>query len=92
MIYLDSYKELYTLLNINNFNKIQDAISSIAPSLLEYYLEQLLNNIESNSILNKHNIQDTINLDKYTLYLDYSDNLYIELDIIEDEYSTTSLW
>jgi ferric iron reductase protein FhuF len=64
----------------------------MAPSMIEYHIEQLLNNIESNAILNKHNIQDTINLDAYTLYLDYSDNIYIEQDIIEDEYATASLW
>ena len=92
MVYLDSYKELYTLFNISSFDKIHDAISSIAPSLLEYHLEQLLNNIESNVILNRHNIQNTINLDTYTLYLDYSDNIYIEQDVIEDEYATASLW
>ena len=92
MVYLDSYKELFTLLNIKTFDKIQDAISNIAPSMLEYHLEQLTSHIQSNITLNRHNIQDTIFLDIYTLYIDYSDNLYIELDIIEDEYSTASLW
>jgi len=92
LIYLDSYKELYTLFNISSFDKIHDAISSIAPSLLEYHLEQLLSNIETNAILNKHNIQDSINLDTYTLYMDYSDNLYIEQDLAEDDYSAASLW
>jgi len=92
LVYLDSYKELFTLLNIKTFDKIQDAISNIAPSMLEYHLEQLTSHIQSNIILNRHNIQDTIFLDIYTLYIDYSDNLYIELDIIEDEYSTASLW
>ena len=92
MIYLDNNKELFTLLNITSFDNIQGAINNIAPSLLEYHLEQLIENIENNIILNKHNVQDTINLDKYTLYIDYSDNLYIEVQIIEDEYATASLW
>jgi len=92
LIYLDSNKELFTLLNICSFEDIEDAISSIAPSLLEYHLEQLLSSIQDNATLNKHNIQNTINLDIYTIYLDYSDNLYIELDVIEDEYITESLW
>jgi len=92
LIYLDNNKELFTLLNITSFDNIQGAINNIAPSLLEYHLEQLIDNIENNIILNKHNIQDTINLDKYTLYIDYSDNLYIEVQIIEDEYATASLW
>ena len=92
MIYLDNNKELFTLLNITSFDNIQGAINNIAPSLLEYHLEQLIDNIENNIILNKHNVQDTINLDKYTLYMDYSDNLYIEVQIIEDEYATASLW
>ena len=92
MIYLDNNKELFTLLNITSFDNIQGAINNIAPSLLEYHLEQLIDNIENNIILNKHNVQDTINLDKYTLYIDYSDNLYIEVQIIEDEYATASLW
>ncbi len=92
MIYLDSNKELYTLLGISSFQSIQGAINNIAPSLLEYHLEQLLENIQSGEILNRNNIQDTVNLDKYTLYIDYSDNLYIEVQIIEDEYITDSLW
>jgi len=92
LIYLDNNKELFTLLNITSFDNIQGAINNIAPSLLEYHLEQLIDNIENNIILNKHNVQDTINLDKYTLYMDYSDNLYIEVQIIEDEYATASLW
>ena len=92
MIYLDNNKELFTLLNIISFDNIQGAINNIAPSLLEYHLEQLIGNIENNIIFNKHNVQDTINLDKYTLYIDYSDNLYIEVQIIEDEYATASLW
>jgi len=92
LIYLDNNKELFTLLNITSFDNIQGAINNIAPSLLEYHLEQLIENIENNIILNKHNVQDTINLDKYTLYIDYSDNLYIEVQIIEDEYATASLW
>jgi hypothetical protein len=92
LIYLDSNKELYTLLGISSFQSIQGAINNIAPSLLEYHLEQLLENIQSNEILNRNNIQDTVNLDKYTLYIDYSDNLYIEVQIIEDEYITDSLW
>jgi len=92
LIYLDSNKELYTLLGISSFQSIQGAINNIAPSLLEYHLEQLLENIQSGEILNRNNIQDTVNLDKYTLYIDYSDNLYIEVQIIEDEYITDSLW
>jgi len=92
LIYLDNNKELFTLLNIISFDNIQGAINNIAPSLLEYHLEQLIGNIENNIIFNKHNVQDTINLDKYTLYIDYSDNLYIEVQIIEDEYATASLW
>jgi len=92
LIYLDNNKELFTLLNITSFNNIQGAINNIAPSLLEYHLDQLIDNIQDTTTLNKHNVQDTINLDKYTLYIDYSDNLYIEIQIIEDEYSTASLW
>jgi hypothetical protein len=92
LVYLDSNKELFTLLNISSFDKIQGAINNIAPSLLEYHLEQLIQNIQSNIILNRHNIQDTINLDIYTIYIDYSDNLYIEVQIIEDDYITESLW
>ena len=92
MIYLDKYKDLFNILNIDSFSKIQDAISNIAPSMLEYHLEELLSNIESNINLNRHNIQETINLDAYTLYVDYSDNIYIEQEKVEDEYATSSLW
>lgn len=65
----------------------------MAPSMVEYYLSDLSNG-NDDAYLNKRNIQDTINIGEYSLYLDYDEEVYLEIEdtLSADDYETGSLW
>ena len=92
MIYLDEQNKILTLFNINQFNQLNDAVFNIAPSIIEYDIANLIDTLESNITFNKSNTQDMINIDKYTIYCDYNDNIFIEYDNKQEDYETQSLW
>lgn len=64
----------------------------MAPSMCEYYLNDLTTLSEENSYLNRSNIQQTIYTDMYNIHLDYNFNIYIETLINDNQYETESLW
>jgi hypothetical protein len=81
---------LYNLFRVVNFDLLEGAIDNMAPSLVEYYLSGFIN--DDNSYFNKRDIENSISIGNYNLYLDYSKNIYIELieDMIDD--NTQSFW
>ena len=84
---------LYSTFNVENFEQLEKSTQVIAPSMVEYYLSDLASaNDDGESYINKTNIQQTIFLDEYSLYLDYSDNIYLEFEEKQSEYETESLW
>ena len=92
MIYLDEQNKLLNLFNINKFNQLNNAIFNIAPSIIDYNLSNLIDTLELNITFNKSQTQDMINIDKYTIYCDYNDNIFIEYDNYQEDYETQSLW
>lgn len=64
----------------------------MAPSLVEYYLHDFTTINSEISYINKTNIQQSIYLDEYNLYLDYSEDVFMEFIEKEDQYETESLW
>ncbi len=65
----------------------------MAPSMVEYYLSDLASSSQdSNTYMNKSNIQQTLNLDEYALYMDYNDEVYLEFTEDQSDYTTESLW
>jgi len=60
--------------------------------MVEYYLSDLASATINNSYLNRSNIQKSLFLDSYILYLDYSNNVYLEIKQSEDELEANSLW
>ena len=92
MITLLNKDSLFNTFGVNDFNSIEDAFNSMAPSMAEYYLNDL-NQYSENAYLNKSNIENTISLGDYYLYIDYSDNIYLELDNnINESQETPSFW
>ena len=84
---------LYTTFNISSFYELESSIQNIAPSMVEYYLHKLSQELLSNvTYINRSNIQNTIYIDTYTLHYDYNDDIYIEFQEKEDDYETQSLW
>ncbi len=80
---------LYNMFGVDDFNLLEDALDNMAPSLVEYYLSSLANN--DDSYFNKRDIEESISIGDYNLYIDYSKNIYLELNnIIED--STQTFW
>ncbi len=60
--------------------------------MVEYYLSDLSNGNED-AYLNRKNIQETISIGEYSIYLDYDEEIYLEIaDFLEDSFETGSLW
>lgn len=83
---------VYSTFDVEMFDQIDVSIQTMAPSMIDYYLSDLASNSEESSYINKSDIQNTIYLNEYMLYLDYSDNIYLEFTEKNDEYETESLW
>jgi len=84
---------LYATFGVDSFYLLDEAINNMAPSMVEYYLSDLSNG-NDDVYLNKKNIQNSINIGEYSIYLDYDDEIYLEIEDtkIEDDYGTGSLW
>ena len=84
---------LFATFGVDSFNSLDSMVNSMAPSMVEYYLSDLSNG-NDDAYLNKRNIQDTISIGDYSLYLDYNEEVYLEIDdsIATDNFETGSLW
>lgn len=84
---------VYSTFNVERFEQIELATQTMAPSMIEYYLSDLASSSEEeSSYINKSEIQNTVYLDEYMLYTDYSNNIYLEFTEKNDDYETESLW
>ena len=79
---------LFNIFGVNNFSSLETIIDSMAPSLVEYHLSSFC---EDNSDTIYFNKRDVLAGD-YTLYLDYSENLYLELIESDIDEMTQSFW
>lgn len=92
MITLLNKTSLYNTFGVNDFNSIEGAIDNMAPSMVEYHLSDLSQYCED-IYLNKRDIEKSVSIGDYSLYIDYNDNIYLELDNNENiDYETASLW
>ncbi|AXH15055.1 hypothetical protein [Malaciobacter mytili] len=80
---------LFNTFKVEDFTSLEEVINNMPPSVVEYYLDNL-DQIEDNSYLNKRDIEHSLYFGNYSLYLDYSDNIYLEIDIKDEE--TDSFW
>ncbi|MGB5866604.1 MAG: hypothetical protein WBG69_01910 [Arcobacteraceae bacterium] len=83
---------LFNTFHVSCFNQLEEGIQSVAPSMVEYHLDDLSSSTNEPVYINKSNIQQTIYLDQYSLYLDYEDLVYLEFIEKDDTYDTESLW
>lgn len=92
MVLLLNKTSLYSTFGVNSFDSLDDAINSMAPSMVEYYLSDLSNGNED-AYLNKRNIQNSLCIGDYSLYIDYDEEIYLEIeDSVEESFETGSLW
>ncbi|MFA7083670.1 MAG: hypothetical protein WC141_03935 [Arcobacteraceae bacterium] len=82
---------LFSTFDVQDFQMLETAISNMAPSMVEYYLSDLGSNSEE-FYLNKKEVQDSINIGEYNIYIDYSENIYLEINTNKESYETAPLW
>ena len=80
---------LYHMFGVGNFDLLEGAIENMAPSLVEYYLSSLTS--DDDAYFNKRDIEETISIGDYNLYIDYSENIYLEQNSTNED-STQSFW
>ena len=80
---------LFNIFGVKNFELLHSAIDNMAPSLVEYYLSSLTSDDEL--YFNKRDIEESISMGDYSLYIDYSKNIYLELNSTTEEV-TQSFW
>ena len=92
MILLLNKNSLYSTFGVDCFDSLDQSINGMAPSMVEYYLSDLSSG-NDDAYLNKRNIQNSINVGEYSIYLDYDDEIYLEIeDAQADDFETASLW
>lgn len=83
---------IFTLFGADNFQSLEKAIDNMAPSLVEYHLANFCSNDDESLYFNKRDIENSFCIGEYSLYLDYSKNLYLELDESLIDNSNQSFW
>ncbi|WP_428022933.1 hypothetical protein [Arcobacter sp.] len=91
MILLLNKISLYSTFGVDDFDSLDKTINNMAPSMVEYYLSDLSNGVE-NIYLNKKNIQNSLNIGDFSIYLDYEDEVYLEINDEKEDLETSSLW
>ena len=92
MITLLDKTSLYNTFGVNSFNSIEEAMNKMAPSMVEYYLTDL-SKYSEDIYLNKRDIENSLYIGDYSLYIDYNDNIYLEFN--NNSFSTSqssSFW
>ncbi len=93
MIYLVDQERLLSAFCVDSFELIEDALYNSPPSMNEYHLNNIIQDIDNDIYINKNNIQQTIQLDSYNIFIDYDFNTYIEqLNSNNYDENTQSLW
>lgn len=91
MIALINKDSLYNIFGIKAFQSLEGAVDSMAPSLVEYHLSNLVNYADD-TYLNKRDVEEKISVGDYNLYIDYSENIYLELPESDMDEMTQTLW
>ena len=91
IIQLDK-NSLFNTFKVSSFKQLEEEIQLVAPSMVEYHLDDLSASSSESIYINKSNIQETISLDLYSLYLDYEELVYLEFIEQDNTYETESFW
>lgn len=83
-------ERIYSLFGVTDFSSLEIAIDMIAPSLLDYHFSDFFNYGEEILFFNKRDVENSFNLGSYSIYLDYNENLFLEMNKLEDD--TSSFW
>lgn len=81
---------LYNIFGVKNFDSLEGAIDTMAPSLVEYHLSSLCEYADE-IYFNKKDVEESVSIGEYNIYIDYSENIYLEVNLSNDD-STQTLW
>jgi hypothetical protein len=81
--------EIKTIFKINTFKALEEELDNMAPSMVLYHLESLISSAELVSF-NRANTRAQINGLDYNIFIDYENDIYIE--IFRDEEETASFF
>ena len=81
---------LYNIFGVQTFGLLEGAIDTMAPSLVEYYLANL-SEYADEAYFNKKDIEESVSIGDYNLYIDYNENIYLESISTNDNY-TQGFW
>lgn len=90
MITLVNKDSLYNVFGVKTFSLLEGAIDTMAPSLVEYYLSSLCEYADE-SYFNKKDVEESVSIGEYNLYIDYDQNIYLEVNSTNDNY-TQGFW
>lgn len=68
---------LYATFGVKNFNSLEEVVHTMAPSIVEYHLSDICFDNERD-YFNKREIENSIEVDRYSLYIDYNKDVYLE--------------
>ncbi|RXJ89255.1 hypothetical protein CRV01_11620 [Arcobacter sp. CECT 8983] len=93
MILLLNKDSLFSTFGVDSFQSLDLAINSMAPSMVDYYLSDLSSGMDD-IYLNKRSIQNSISTGDFSIYLDYDEEVYLEIEETSNslELETASLW
>ena len=91
MITLVNKDSLYNIFGVQDFDLLEGAIDNMAPSLVEYYLSSFCDSADE-MYFNKRDVEKSISIGDYNLYIDYSKNIYIEVFLTNSDDFTQTLW
>ncbi len=82
---------MYNIFGVQDFDLLERAIDNMAPSLVEYYLSSFCDSTDE-LYFNKRDVEESISIGDYNLYIDYSKNIYLELISTSSDDFTQALW
>ncbi len=83
---------LFGLFGVDNFYSLETTIDTMAPSLVEYHLSSFCDGSCQTAYFNKKDVEKSLFSGDYTLYLDYNEDIYLELFESNIDDMTQSLW
>jgi hypothetical protein len=81
---------LYNIFGVKNFDSLEGAMDTMAPSLVEYHLSSLCEYADE-IYFNKKDVEESVSIGEYNIYIDYSENIYLEVNSSNDDFTQT-LW
>ena len=78
MTFQTNKKTFYGFFDASDFDEFRQNLSSNAPSISIYFIQSAIAISSEIDFFNKRNACEYLNFDKYQIYLDYDDTIFIE--------------